>query len=253
MATKKNNNKNGKKKKKKPSAQQSQEAKAAKAIDAELAEIAGVKASNKPKPGKTAPKGRPTPSRKAQAAAKKRKQLSPAVLIGSGVALLVGLVVLITTFTGPDDTGVVDVGAWDLPVLDGDDPNGDGRVTLDEFAGKPLVVNFFASWCTNCESELPRFADAAERYADDVNIVYVNSSETGNWERMAERTGVRDSLLIRDIKRRGSGFARELGGTGAMPLTAYYDASSNLVDVDFGEVSSSALDARLLQLGVPVG
>ncbi len=234
---------------KKNSQKQNQEAKAAAAMEAELAEI---QESNKPKKGYTPPKGKATPSRSAQNTSTGRKGLSPAVLIGGGVAALVGLVLLITTFTGADDSGVVEVGAWDLPVLEGDDPDGDGRATLEEFAGKPLVVNFFASWCTNCESELPRFVRAQDDYGDDVTIVYVNSSETGNWKRMADRTGIRDRLILRDIKRRGSGFARELGGTGAMPLTAYFDANSNLVDVDFGEISTSALDARLAQLGVPV-
>lgn len=253
---------NKKKKKKKPQApnqgkpkaqkNQSQEAKAAQAMEEELAEI---QEANKPKKGYTAPKGKATPNRGAQAEAAsstRSKGLPPAVLIGGGVALLVGIVLVLTTVFGPDESGVVATDAWDLPVIDGDDPDGDGRATLAEFAGKPLVVNFFASWCTNCETELPRFEAAANTYPDDVTVVYVNSSETGNWERMAERTGIRDDLIIRDIERRGSGFARALGGTGAMPLTAFYDAESNLVDVDFGELSTSALDARLVQLGVPV-
>ena len=239
-----------KKKKKKPQ-QQSQKAKAEKAMADELAEISEA---NKPKKGYTPPKGKATPTRGEAVAPAKSKGggLPPAVLIGGIVALLVGGVFVFTTLFGPDESGVVATDAWDLPVLDGEDPNGDGRATLDEFSGKPLVVNFFASWCTNCESELPRFKAAAEAYPDDVEIVYVNSSETGNWERMAERTGIRDDLIIRDIERRGSGFARALGGTGAMPLTAFFDADSNLVDVDFGELSTSALDERLRQLGVPV-
>lgn len=239
-----------KKSQKKPQKNQSQESKAAKAMEDELAEI---QQAAKAKKGYTAPKGKPTPSRGAhEAATSSGGGLSPAVLIGGVVVLLVGLVLVITTFFGPDDSGVVATDAWDLPIIEGEDPNGDGRATLEEFAGKPLVVNFFASWCTNCETELPRFVAAADQYPDDVNIVYVNSSETGNWERMADRTGIRNSLIIRDIERRGSGFARALGGTGAMPITAYYDANSNLVDVDFGEVSTGALDTRLIQLGVPV-
>ncbi len=210
--------------------------------------------STQAKKGYTPPKGKATPTRNAQHAVAGRRSLSPAAMIGGGVVLLVGLVLILTSVFGSNDDGVVDTAAWDLPVMEGDDPDGDGRATLAEFAGKPLVVNFFASWCTNCETEMPRFVRAAEQYGEDVNIIYVNSSETGNWKRMAERTGVRgSSLIVKDVKRRGSGFARELGGTGAMPLTAYYDANSNLVDVDFGEVSTGQLDQRLAQLGVALG
>ncbi len=207
-----------------------------------------------PKPAAKA-KQPPKAKKAAPAPAPKRRmpQLSPAMMISLFVVGLVGLVYIATNVFGPDDSGVTDAAAWDLPALDADnDPDGDGRITLAEFAGKPLVVNFFASWCTNCESELPRFVAAEDAHGDDVSFVYVNSNETGNWKPMAERTGIRDRLLVRDIKRRGSGFHRALGGTGSMPMTAFYDAAGNLVTVDNGELSASQLDERLRQLGIDV-
>lgn len=207
-------------------------------------EPAATSASSAPKAKKAAPE--PAPRRR-------MPQMSPAMTISLFVVGLVGLVYIATNVFGPDDSGVVEADAWDLPALDAaNDPDGDGRVTLAEFEGKPLVVNFFASWCTNCENELPRFVAAEDAHGDEVAFVYVNSNETGDWKPMADRTGIRDRLLVRDIKRRGSGYHRSLGGTGSMPMTAFYDASGNLVTVDNGEISASQLDERLRQLGIDV-
>jgi cytochrome c biogenesis protein CcmG/thiol:disulfide interchange protein DsbE len=49
------------------------------------------------------------------------------------------------------------------------------RIRLADLEGKPTVVNFFASWCINCERELPDFARAASEFGDDVNFVFVHT------------------------------------------------------------------------------
>lgn len=42
---------------------------------------------------------------------------------------------------------------------------------LDAVRGKPIVLNFWATWCGPCQRELPALQAAAERYADEVLIV----------------------------------------------------------------------------------
>ena len=39
-----------------------------------------------------------------------------------------------------------------------------GTLALANFAGRPVVINFFASWCAPCWRELPDFDDAADKY-----------------------------------------------------------------------------------------
>ena len=171
-------------------------------------------------------------------------------LLGGGIAAIVALVVVLSVVTGENQTGVTDADAWDLPVLDDDnDADGDGRVTLAEFEGKPLVVNFFASWCVSCDRELPIFRQAVDDFADDVQIAFINSNETGNWRPMAERNGIDDQILIDDIGGgNNNGLYRSLGGTGGMPITAFYDAEGNLFDVVFGEFNSTALYEALMRV-----
>ncbi len=164
-------------------------------------------------------------------------------LLGGGVVAVVVVVVVLSAVLGEDQTGITDADGWDLPVLDGEnDPDGDGRITLAEFAGTPLVVNFFASWCVSCDRELPLFRQAIDDFAGKVQIVFVNSNETGNWRPMAERNGIDDQVLIDDIGgSRNNGLYRSLGGTGGMPITAFYDATGELVTVFPGELDATRL------------
>jgi len=51
-------------------------------------------------------------------------------------------------------------------------------VTIDDFKGKPLVINIFASWCGPCKFEMPYFQSAYDKYKnEDVMILMVNMTD----------------------------------------------------------------------------
>ena len=52
-------------------------------------------------------------------------------------------------------------------------------VTLHSFFGKPVVLNFWASWCGPCKSEMPDFQKAYEAYGNDIHFVMVNLTDGG--------------------------------------------------------------------------
>jgi thiol-disulfide isomerase/thioredoxin len=118
-----------------------------------------------------------------------------------------------------------------------------------------VVANFFASWCTSCEFELPGFAKAAQDLKGKVAFVGINSEETGDGMSMARRFHLAESgfVLARDVGgTAGSGLHDALGGRG-MPITAFYDAQGRLVDLARGALPEDALRDRLRQLyGVSV-
>ena len=73
--------------------------------------------------------------------------------------------------------GVTDEGpapAFDLPRvgMDGE------RVSLGDFAGRPVVVNFWASWCVPCRQEMPALQATSERLAGRVAFVGINYEDT---------------------------------------------------------------------------
>ena len=62
--------------------------------------------------------------------------------------------------------------------------NGQGSITkLSDFAGKPVVVNFWASWCPPCRSELPAFDSLYAEYGDRIQFMMVDLTD-GNRETM---------------------------------------------------------------------
>lgn len=65
--------------------------------------------------------------------------------------------------------------APDFTVYDADG----NEVTFSSLLGKPVVLNFWASWCGPCQSEMPHFQDAYEQYGEDVTFVMVNLTEGG--------------------------------------------------------------------------
>lgn len=122
-----------------------------------------------------------------------------------------------------------------------------GRGSLVDFRGRPLVVNFFASWCTPCLTEMPAFEKVHKRFGSRVTFLGLAVRDTPQEARkVADRTGV-TWALGRDPNAK---IVRELDGIG-MPTTALLDEKGRLVDSHTGELSGGQL-TKLLErrLGV---
>ena len=102
------------------------------------------------------------PQRNAAPAKKGMSATAQWGIIAAIGVLIVGAIVFNGVRDAADDggPGVVAAEAFDLPNLE-DQDNPDDRVRLADFEGTPTVVNFFASWCTACDEELPDFRETA--------------------------------------------------------------------------------------------
>ena len=61
-------------------------------------------------------------------------------------------------------------------------------VQLSDFFGKPIVLNFWASWCGPCQNEMPYFDAVYQQYDGDVLFLMVNMTD-GNRETVAKASG----------------------------------------------------------------
>ena len=67
--------------------------------------------------------------------------------------------------------GVVADGSAQAPPFTAPRLDGEGTVSLGDLAGKPIVLNFWASWCEPCKEEAPLLAAAARSYSPRVRFV----------------------------------------------------------------------------------
>jgi len=148
---------------------------------------------------------------------------------------------------GGGETGgadVTDPAKFNLPALEGT-----GRVRLADFEGKPVVVNFFASWCEPCKKELPEFTAAARHLAGKVAFVGVNSKEitAPSGVGLARSFGLAEAgiTLARDVGPGSSGLHDRYEVRNAMPITAFYDAAGKLKYVAPGQLTKDKLSDRL--------
>lgn len=121
----------------------------------------------------------------------------------------------------------------------------DGRpVALAGFAGKPTVVNLWATWCPPCQREMP-VMQQAQAANPDVNIVFVNQGEEA---RTIAAFLDRHSLTLRHVlvdQQHQTGAAL---GHRALPTTLFFDAQGRLADTRIGELSQATLTQRLTSL-----
>lgn len=150
--------------------------------------------------------------------------------LGTTVVLVVALVFL----TGRDDPAVNDAAAPDITLsyFDG------STETLRDLAGRPVVLNFWASWCPACIGEMPAFGNVHRSLGDQVEFIGVNMQEVDLDAaiELADVTRV-DYPLVHDPS--GAIF-REFGGL-AMPTTVFISADGSVVRVHSGVISESAL------------
>lgn len=184
-------------------------------------------------------------SNKARAAERRRreqrKKLLTRLAIGTGIALF-AVVFVLALSEGDQAVGVTETDSWDLPALEGQ-----GRLTLEQFEGKPTVAAFFASWCTICRRELPGFAQLSHAVSDDVNFVGINTMNNGAGLPFARQMGIDRWPLARDVGMHdGRQLATNFGATGS-PTTVIYDEQGNVVDVTLGALTAGQLAQKLNQ------
>ena len=195
---------------------------------------------------------RPSAQRSTKKSAAQRRRARNRFLASALGAIVLAGALSLALFDRPSSAGYVTTSQnWILPRLDAS-----GHVSLASFHGRPVVVNFFASWCTVCAAELPVFAADAAALKGTVAVVEVNALETGNGSALAAQYHLAShvSAVARDVGgSQGDGLYQSLGGTGTMPMTAFYDASGHLITTHVGGFDAASLAQAIHQIyGVTV-
>ena len=140
-----------------------------------------------------------------------------------------------------EPTDAVEMTAPDFTVYDGEG----NAVTLESLRGKPVVLNFWATWCGYCVMEMPDFQTMYETYGEEIHFMMVNV--TDGYQETKEKAE-------EFIAEKGFSFpvyydlelsAATAYGVNAMPVTYFIGENGDLVAYGQG-----ALDASAIQQGI---
>jgi peroxiredoxin len=124
------------------------------------------------------------------------------------------------------------------------------EVDSAELRGTPLVLNFYASWCSICDRELPDFERVSQQLGERVHVLGVNpqSNDTDAAQAsMIARNGVTYPTL-RDPQ---DELLRQFNTTGGLPTTVFVDADGVVRKVHNGLLTEQLLlDEIEASLGV---
>lgn len=131
--------------------------------------------------------------------------------------------------------------APDFTVVDKDNK----EVNLESFFGKPIVLNFWASWCGPCKSEFPEFQTAYEEYGEEIEFLMVNMTD-----------GRRETKELADAFIQSEGYSLPVYydvnqdgaytyGVYSLPTTYFIDSQGNLV-----AYAQGAIDMDTLKKGI---
>lgn len=116
--------------------------------------------------------------------------------------------------------------------------------------GKVVLVNFWASWCSPCLSELPAFARFARANQKNVAVILVSaddSSEKSTTQAALQKRGHASTLLVRgDLPAFMQGFDPTLKGAIALPVTYVYNRQGRKVKVVREEEQTEASLQKLV-------
>ncbi len=117
-------------------------------------------------------------------------------------------------------------------------------LAISAMAGKPVVVNLWASWCPPCRREMPLLAKVAAS-RDDVVFLFVNQGEGTQAIRsyLASQHLELGHVLL-DQSMQVPRHYRTVG----LPTTLFLRADGTLADIHVGEVSPESLDAEISKL-----
>lgn len=166
------------------------------------------------------------------------------------VVAVTSAAVVIITVGRPQQTvsvsgGVARVGG-PAPIFTSWDLNGK-RVGLTDFKGRPMLLTFWATWCTVCREELPALQRLQDRYqSTGFTILAINYRETDNRRLEQYLAGLRVNLegVIDPEGTIATAYGVDIG----LPVNVLLNRSGTVAQIIIGAVPNATLENAVAQI-----
>ena len=164
-----------------------------------------------------------------------RHKLASGLIVLAAVASLIAIALVASGPATPAGAAADPAApAFSLPVLG----RSAQKISLSDYAGKPLIVNFFASWCEPCQKETPLLARFYRAEHAKVAIVGLDENDVlGSAMSFTHKEGVGYPVGFDPEVVAASAY-----GVAALPQTFFLDARHRIVDRVFGAVTQADLN-----------
>ena len=120
-------------------------------------------------------------------------------------------------------------------------------ITLSELQGKPVIINFWATWCGPCVKEMPAFERLKDDFGDKIGIIAVNcGDEAGTVKDFMEENGYTFPVVLDEEYS-----ISMLYPTNSIPYTVVVDAEGKVTHISTGALDADTMYERYKEaLGV---
>ena len=129
---------------------------------------------------------------------------------------------------------------FDLKTLEGKSAG------LESFRGKPLVINFFASWCDPCREEMPLINELAAKAGGNYQVLGIAVEDT----RAAVTEYAKEAKLVVPIALDLNSTVKRSYRIFGPPATFFVDGQGVIRDVVLGPITSSRLNEAIKKIGI---
>ena len=118
------------------------------------------------------------------------------------------------------------------------------KVSLSDYKGRPVLVNFWATWCGPCKVEMPWFEELRKQYAGQGFEVLGLADDVDAGKdaiaKVAQKAGVSYPILLVDEK-----VEKAYGGLDVLPMSFYVDKNGVIVEETAGLGSKDEIEAHI--------
>ena len=117
----------------------------------------------------------------------------------------------------------------------------ESEVHFDDFKGQPVIINFWASWCGPCQSEMPDFQEVYEKYGDEITFMMINMTD-GSRETMESALAcIEEAGYTFPVYFDTTYSAASVYGVSTLPATYFIDGEGNIIANGVGMLSADSI------------